>query len=172
MVRDDLVTVCRTPAPTGVASDDGATIDLTEACDVLEAWDLRHNLDSVGAHLFQEFWQRVNLDTVWITPFDANDPVNTPRGLNIADPQVKQALVDAVDRLQTLAWRSPRARQRAVRGAQRHADPDPRRSGRHRACSTRSTTACPARRAAATTCRTARATSRPSLGSETDRRRR
>jgi acyl-homoserine-lactone acylase len=102
LVRDDLVELCRTPTPSGVASDDGATIDLTQACNVLEAWDLRHNLDSVGAHLFQEFWQRVNLDTVWLTPFDANDPVDTPRGLNTADPQVKQALVDAVDRLQTL----------------------------------------------------------------------
>ena len=102
LVRDDLVALCRTPTPSGVASDDGATIDLTQACNVLEAWDLRHNLNSVGAHLFQEFWQRVNLDTVWQTPFDADDPVNTPRGLNVGDPQVKQALVDAVDRLQTL----------------------------------------------------------------------
>ena len=101
MVRDDLVTACRTPSPSGVASD-GATIDLTQACNVLEAWDLRHNLDSVGAHLFQEFWQRVDLDTVWTTPFDANDPVNTPRGLNVGDPQVKQALADAVEQLQAL----------------------------------------------------------------------
>ena len=102
LVRDDLVDVCRTPAPSGVASDDGATIDLTQACDVLEAWDLRHNLDSVGAHVFQEWWRLVAVETVWTTPFDANDPVNTPRGLNVADPQVKQALVDAVDRLQEL----------------------------------------------------------------------
>jgi acyl-homoserine-lactone acylase len=102
LVRDDLVTLCRTPAPSGVASDDGATIDLTQACNVLEAWDLRHNLDSVGAHLFQEFWQLVPVETAWTTPFDANDPVNTPRGLNVADPQVKQALVDAVDKLQEL----------------------------------------------------------------------
>jgi acyl-homoserine-lactone acylase len=102
LVRDDLVTLCRTPSPSGVASDDGATIDLTLACDVLEGWDLRHNLDSVGAHLFQEFWQRVAPETVWTTPFDANDPVNTPRGLNIGDPQVRQALVDAVDQLQEL----------------------------------------------------------------------
>jgi acyl-homoserine-lactone acylase len=101
MVRDDLVTACRTPSPSGVASD-GTTIDLTQACDVLAAWDLRHNLDSVGAHLFQEFWQRVNLDTVWLTPFDASDPVNTPRGLNVGDPQVKQALADAVQQLQAL----------------------------------------------------------------------
>jgi acyl-homoserine-lactone acylase len=102
LVRGDLVTLCRTPVPSGVASDDGATIDMTLACNVLEAWDLRHNLDSVGAHLFQEFWQRVTPETVWLTPFDANDPVNTPRGLNVADPLVKQALVDAVDQLQEL----------------------------------------------------------------------
>lgn len=102
LVRGDLVTLCRTPTPSGVASDDGATIDLTQACDVLAAWNLRHNLDSVGAHLFQEWWRLAPADTVWLTPFDANDPVNTPRGLNVGDPQVKQALVDAVDRLQEL----------------------------------------------------------------------
>jgi acyl-homoserine-lactone acylase len=102
LVRDDLVTLCRTPAPSGQASDDGATIDLTLACDTLEAWDLRHNLDSVGAHLFQEWWRRAPVETVWLTPFSASDPVNTPRGLNTLDPQVKQALVDAVDRLETL----------------------------------------------------------------------
>ena len=102
LVRDDLVGACRTPAPSGVASDDGAVIDLTQACDVLESWDLRHNLDSVGAHLFQEWWRRAPADTVWLTPFDAGDPVNTPRDLDVADPQVKQALVDAVDALQEL----------------------------------------------------------------------
>jgi len=103
LVRDDLVTLCRTPAPSGVASDDGATIDLTLACDTLEAWDLRHNLDSVGAHLFQEWWRLAPGDTVWATPFSTSDPVNTPRDLNVADPQVRQALVDAVDRLQELS---------------------------------------------------------------------
>ena len=76
---------------------------LTQACDVLEAWDLRHNLDSVGAHVFQEWWRLAPAETVWLTPFDVNDPVNTPRDLNVADPQVKQALVDAVDRLQELS---------------------------------------------------------------------
>ena len=104
LLRDDLVTACRTPEPTGVPSDGvPATIVLTQACDVLEDWDLRHNLDSVGAHLFQEWWRLVAVETVWLTPFDAGNPVNTPRGLNTADPQVKQALVDAVDRLQELS---------------------------------------------------------------------
>lgn len=103
LVRDDLVGVCRTPTPSGQASDDGASIDLSQACDVLEAWNLRHNTGSVGAHLFQEWWRLAPADTVWLTPFDVNDPVNTPRDLNTADPQVKQALVDAVDRLQELS---------------------------------------------------------------------
>jgi len=108
LVRDDLVALCRTPAPIGVASDDAALIDLTLACDVLENWDLRHNLDSVGAHLFQEWWRLVPIaaspvpDLAWLTPFDANDPVNTPRDLNVANPKVRQALVDAVDRLSEL----------------------------------------------------------------------
>ncbi len=101
LVRDDLVTRCQPPLQIGVAND-GHTIDMTLACQVLAGWDLRHNLDSVGAPLFQEWWRRVNLNTVWLTPFDASDPVNTPRDLNFADPQVRQALVNAVDALQHL----------------------------------------------------------------------
>ena len=132
LVRDDLVGLCRTPTPSGVASDDGATIDLTLACDVLEAWDLRHNLDSVGAHLFQEWWRLVAVETVWATPFDANDPVNTPRDLNGAIPGEAGARRRRRPALGAQPAARRTARQRAVRGPQRTADPDPRRARRHR----------------------------------------
>ena len=32
----------------------------------------------------------------WLTPFSANDPVNTPRTLNVLDPFVETAFADAV----------------------------------------------------------------------------
>ena len=71
-----------------------------EACEVLAAWDGRSNIDSVGAHVFREFWRRVPADLLWQVPFDANDPVGTPRDLNESNPQVVQAMRDAIAYLQ------------------------------------------------------------------------
>jgi acyl-homoserine-lactone acylase len=74
----------------------------TEACQVLHDWDGRSNTDSVGVHLFEEFIQRLpsapvgEADPVWRTQFDADDPLNTPRDLNVANPQVVQAMSDAI----------------------------------------------------------------------------
>ncbi|MBS42669.1 MAG: peptidase S45 [Nocardioides sp.] len=69
----------------------------TEACAVLAAWDRRSDADSVGTHLFEEFVSRVDSPTMWLTPFDADDPLNTPRDLNRLDPQVVQAMQDGID---------------------------------------------------------------------------
>ncbi len=88
LMRDDLVAACK--------------LDLKAACDVLAAWDLHENLDSKGAVLFRRFVTRL-LDSgappagIWRTPFDAADPVNTPRDLNTDDPRVEAALRGAVD---------------------------------------------------------------------------
>jgi len=94
MVRDDLVELCRA---TGSVEVSGETIDLTQACDVLEAWDLRVNLDSRGAHLFRLFVNNGGLR--WKVPFDVNDPVNTPNTLDTSDVRVINALVAAVGTL-------------------------------------------------------------------------
>ena len=68
-----------------------------EACDVLAAWDGRSDIDSVGTHIFQEFWKRAqDVTGLWQVPFDAADPVGTPRDLNEANPQVVQAMADAL----------------------------------------------------------------------------
>lgn len=69
-----------------------------EACTVLGNWDRRSNNDSVGTHIWREFWRRAddNPQALYTTPFNANDPVNTPRGLNVASPLVQQAFNDAV----------------------------------------------------------------------------
>jgi acyl-homoserine-lactone acylase len=51
----------------------------------------------VGTHIFQEFWKRAQSVTgLWQVPFDASDPVGTPRDLNEANPQVVQAMRDAL----------------------------------------------------------------------------
>lgn len=69
-------------------------VDLFEACSVLESWDRRAGIESQGLALFELFWQRS--PKTWLTPFDADDPVGTPRDLFALDPQVRIAMADAV----------------------------------------------------------------------------
>jgi acyl-homoserine-lactone acylase len=108
--RDELVAFCEaTPVLIGTSGPVGTD----EACGVLAAWNLRNELDAPGAVLFQRFVQRLlaNFPTlptgvssgnsvldesVFDVPFAASDPVNTPRGLNTANPLVGRALADAV----------------------------------------------------------------------------
>ena len=68
-------------------------VDVSAACPVLQDWDLHENLDSKGALLFRRFATRAarrgavaGPPAIWRTPFDAADPVNTPRGLNTDEP--------------------------------------------------------------------------------------
>ena len=93
---DVLADIC----PTGTAISSGGTpVDISGACAVLETWDRSNNLDAVGGHIWREFWRRAD-DTslpLWLTPFSVDDPVNTPRDLNTANPEVIAALADAVE---------------------------------------------------------------------------
>jgi acyl-homoserine-lactone acylase len=105
LFRDDLVDFCE-QHPTLLDSS-GNPVDVSEACPVLAAWDLHDDLDSNGAILFRRFASRVLASVggvlpppgVFDVPFDAADPVNTPRGLNTANPNVGRALADAVQDL-------------------------------------------------------------------------
>ncbi|MGH2783608.1 MAG: penicillin acylase family protein [Thermoleophilaceae bacterium] len=83
-------------------------VDVREACPVLAGWDLRDELDARGAILFRRFAERVlgggtpvGGPSPYDEPFDANDPVNTPRGLNTESPAVRTALADAVSDLRS-----------------------------------------------------------------------
>jgi acyl-homoserine-lactone acylase len=95
LVRDDLVALCRAQ-PTATASD-GATVGLAAACAALARWNLRVDLDSRGAHVFTEFALAGGIR--FADTFDVTDPVHTPRRLDTADPRVRTALADAVQRL-------------------------------------------------------------------------
>lgn len=88
-LRDDLVARCR-DTPTVAVPDDpdderrpvaDGPVDLTEACDVLEAWDGTYDLDAVGAHIWHEWVSGVDAASIFATPFDAADPLGTPTGL-------------------------------------------------------------------------------------------
>ncbi len=88
LLADDVVRMCGLPSiPT----------DLAEACRVIAAWDRHSNLDSRGALLFREFWNRARLvPDVFAVAFDPADPLHTPRTLAIDNPDVQKALVKAL----------------------------------------------------------------------------
>ncbi|MEH3053258.1 MAG: penicillin acylase family protein [Patulibacter minatonensis] len=75
----------------------------TRVCNVLRAWDLRDDLDSPGAVLWQRFISRYTDVTripipglsPYRQPFRASDPVNTPSGINAWNPVVQWALTEA-----------------------------------------------------------------------------
>ncbi len=101
LVLGDVVSLC-------TATDDWAPYsanpaEVMQACDVLSEWDGTHQLESVGGHVFYEFWQRVRSEpTLWSVPFDLTMPVTTPAQLSLdaANAEiVRQRLGEAVDRL-------------------------------------------------------------------------
>ena len=86
--RDDLQKMC-------AAADGG------EACDVLAEWDGRSDTDSVGTHVFREFFTRTPVDARWAVPFDPARPVETPRDLDETNADVVQAMRDALAYLES-----------------------------------------------------------------------
>jgi acyl-homoserine-lactone acylase len=100
LTRDDLVGMCRSFSG-GMAPSSSGPVAVGRACDVLAAWDLHENLKSRGALLFRRFWERAlgASPSPYKVPFDANDPVNTPRGLDTSNAQVQSAFGDALNDL-------------------------------------------------------------------------
>ena len=77
--------------------------DTAAACSAIRQWDSAAALSSVGLPVWKEFWGNLltPFSNYWITPFDVNDPVNTPRGLNTSLSAVHKALYDAQTRVET-----------------------------------------------------------------------
>ena len=90
LARDTTVSACQA----------SGRADLAEACTVLAAWDTRADVGSRGAVLWREYWSRLQGAGVpWTVAYDPNDPVNTPRAIDGADPRVLTALTGAVEDL-------------------------------------------------------------------------
>ncbi|MEX2496993.1 MAG: acylase [Woeseia sp.] len=88
LVLNDLLSIC----------DEAGTSSGREACKVLGAWDRSNNMESRGAHLFREWWRQASrIDKVWRVPFNPEDPVNTPAGINTADEIVRSQLIGLLD---------------------------------------------------------------------------
>jgi acyl-homoserine-lactone acylase len=102
LLIDELIVICT--AQNSVQIED-ETVDLTEACNVLRGYNRRLDLESKGAVLFREWItlyknsETRNKGKLFSIPFDAKDPVNTPREL--ADKELAlQNLARAVKTLE------------------------------------------------------------------------
>ncbi len=97
LVNDDVVELCEGFDWSTIS---GSPASVEQACAILADWDTRHTIDSVGGHIFMEFWRIAREQDLWAVPFDPADPVNTPNTLNVADAEVvadvRRALADGV----------------------------------------------------------------------------
>ncbi len=94
---DDILGLCGDD--TVVALADGQQVDIAASCVVLSAWDRTGNVDSRGMHVWTEFWRGARrIEDIYRVPFDADDPVNTPRGIATENPAVRDAIRQALAR--------------------------------------------------------------------------
>ena len=81
LLLDDVLEIC---------TDDS---ELAPACNALRKWDRTANVDSRGMQVWTEFWELARrIDNVYAVPFDPDDPVNTPSGIALDDPDTRTAV--------------------------------------------------------------------------------
>lgn len=97
-ILDSLIEICSARGSTPVAIEipsegetpEAISINIEPGCVALQNWDGRFYKSSQSAHVFREFAEQFALDPQWITPFDINDPIGTPNGLQNNDTTLKQ----------------------------------------------------------------------------------
>jgi len=105
LLLDDVLARCRGHHDVEV---DGRVHDVTAAAAVLEAWDRRFDLDSVGAVVWRELLASFSDDdlrgggSLWAEPFDPADPVATPSGLAPVPAEGPDPVVVALARAVTV----------------------------------------------------------------------
>jgi acyl-homoserine-lactone acylase len=93
IMLDDVLTLCAEASPVVIVG--GAPVNVTQACNVLGQWDRRNRTESVGTHVWTEFWRRAaSAPGLYAVPFDPADPVNTPRGVNLGSAAVRTRLMN------------------------------------------------------------------------------
>ncbi len=86
LIMDDLSKLCQSQKKAE---------GLMRACTSLGQWDRTANLNSgPGLLLFMQFSKGfAKIENRWRIPFDPNNPLDTPRGINLDDPAVLNAVV-------------------------------------------------------------------------------
>lgn len=102
MLRADLLQVCRDTTPVALAD---RQVDIRRACELFAGWDLHANLESTGYPLASGWLAQLEgRRDIWQVPFSVQDPLDTPRGIDLRDPDrvrtVRQALAQTVVELQ------------------------------------------------------------------------
>ena len=105
LTLDDALALCAgLPADTA----DGAERRALAACDALAGWDRRADVDSRGTQVFREFWRGirreladdftnvVKSDRFWAVDFDPEDPLGTPRGIDLSQSRNRALVIDAL----------------------------------------------------------------------------
>lgn len=88
---DGVLTLC-SQSTEPVAMQSGA-VDIAPSCKALAAWDRKETVGSRGAQVWREFWRFASrVPGLYKVPFNVSDPVNTPNGLAIEQPGVREAL--------------------------------------------------------------------------------
>ena len=107
-----LALVCAVPRIDVAAANDpylgdtpAGTVQTAEACAALRAWDDTDNIDARGAHVWDEFWGRVEnaipKNDLYAVPFSSEDPLNTPREIrSSASDALRQAFGAALMRVE------------------------------------------------------------------------
>lgn len=133
LLLDELLTACHGASRRLIA---GVTVDVAESCQVLAGWDRQYNLASRGAVLFREWLTRYDYAQTYLapglfaTPFDPENPVHTPRGLEnselaldkLAEAQIllREAGIDLDSPLSALQKAHRGDRVISVHGGNRH----------------------------------------------------
>ena len=95
LLLDDVLKSCGDDTVVTLADD--KDIDIASSCSTLAAWDRTANVDSRGTHVWTEFWRIANhIENIYAIPFDASDPVNTPRGIAVDTAAIRAAVRQAL----------------------------------------------------------------------------
>lgn len=91
LLLDNVLQVCEDDTVVSLA--DQGKVDIASSCKILANWDRTANVDSRGMHVWTEFWRIASrIDQLYAIGFDADDPVNTPRGIAIDKPAIRAAI--------------------------------------------------------------------------------
>ena len=82
---DDILSVCETDS------------QLLEACGILRDWDRRQDFDSVGAAIYNRFWDSArNINAHFANQFSLDDPLHTPSGLSVSLEETREFVLEAL----------------------------------------------------------------------------
>jgi acyl-homoserine-lactone acylase len=97
LLLDDVLAICEGDTMVSLKDGEGSDVDISASCDALKNWDRTVNVDSRGTHVWSEFWETARrIDGVFAIPFDVDQPVTTPLGVDVDDPTVRQALRESM----------------------------------------------------------------------------